>query len=139
MRWPSAYCAMSRGTSRSIMRSSTQPTLPEEFRTRYQSSMTGLGGSATISLDLSAALATDFAVDVAEAAGVFAAVCGPGAAWLGAGALPGCAGGGCFWSLPAGWPFAPEVAGLGGGGGLGAFLSVVARFRTSTFSPSLSW
>ncbi len=29
--------------------------------------------------------------------------------------------------------------GLIGLGGLGAFLSVVARRRTSTFSPSLSW
>src|SRR5271165_1954420 len=46
MRWPSAYCAMSSGISRSIMRSSTQPTRPELVRTRYQSSMMGFGGGA---------------------------------------------------------------------------------------------
>ena len=43
MRCPSAYCATSTGTSRSIIRSSTQPTCPDEVRTRYQSSITGGG------------------------------------------------------------------------------------------------
>src|ERR1035438_10674084 len=126
MRWPSAYCAMSSGTSRSITRSSTQPTCREGLRTRYQSSMTGLGGSA--SLGLLAALTLGFA-DEARPVAVGAVVCCPVAAWLGVGALAGCPGGGCFWSLPAGWLFAPAAAGLGGGGGLGAFLSVVGRFR----------
>src|SRR3974377_381182 len=50
MRWPSAYWATSRGTSRSTMRMRTQPTCPEELRTRYQSSMTGLGCSESFGL-----------------------------------------------------------------------------------------
>jgi hypothetical protein len=45
---------------------------------------------------------------------------------------------GGFWSFPSGWLLVVEAPGFGGGAGLGAFLSVVARFRTSTFSPSLS-
>src|ERR1700733_453721 len=43
MRWPSAYCATSSGTSRSIMRPSTQPTRLWESRTSHQSSMVGVG------------------------------------------------------------------------------------------------
>ena len=43
MRWPSAYCAMSSGTSRSTMRASTQPTRLWESRTSHQSSITGTG------------------------------------------------------------------------------------------------
>src|SRR5271167_4859365 len=110
MRCPSAYCATSRGMSRSIMRSSTQPTRPEEFRTRYQSSMTGLGGSAPLVLPAAA----DALVFAAEVAGVVAP--GADAGWLGAdwvgaaglaGALPPAGGAetGGIWSLPVGWPF----------------------------------
>ena len=40
-RWPSAYCAMSRGTSTSTMRASTHPTRPCSSRTSHQSSSTG--------------------------------------------------------------------------------------------------
>src|SRR5450631_304819 len=105
MRWPSAYCATSSGTSRSIMRSSTHPTWPEEFRTMYQSSIAGLGGSATFVL--SAAMAAPvFAADAAGGVGEGAGVVGPPVGWpdgLGD-ELPPAAGGGevGFWSLPAG-------------------------------------
>src|SRR5271166_5785531 len=53
MRWPSAYWATSSGMSRLTMRNSTQPTRPAELRTRYQSSITGLGGSVTFPLVVS--------------------------------------------------------------------------------------
>src|SRR5215472_18099781 len=121
MRWPSAYYAMSSGTSRSTMRNSTHPTLPDELRTRYQSSITGFGGSA--SLVLSAGLPPETAALAGELAAVDV---GDVAAGDGA-----CDGVGCCGLMLA-------AAGFGGGGGFGAFLSVVARFRTSTFSPSFS-
>src|ERR1035437_7120029 len=70
MRWPSAYCATSNGISRSIMRSSTQPTRPAELRTRYQSSITGFGGAGGLPGALAEALA--------EGAG-FAGLAGTGA------------------------------------------------------------
>src|SRR5450755_392952 len=72
MRWPSAYCAMSSGTSRSIMRRSTQPTWPDEFRTMYQSSIAGLGGTTTFAVSAAPApvFAADAAGGVVEGAGV---------------------------------------------------------------------
>src|SRR2546426_523958 len=44
MRWPSAYCAISRGASRSTMRASTQPTWPSASRMSHQSSIGGIIG-----------------------------------------------------------------------------------------------
>src|ERR1035438_7357206 len=110
MRWPSAYCATSNGISRSIMRSSTQPTRPAELRTRYQSSITGFGGAGGLPGALADALAE-------------------GAGLAGTGAVLDCGG-------VVGAPFGLCVAFADAD--FGGFFSAVARFRTSTLSPSLS-
>src|ERR1017187_6995143 len=109
MRWPSAYCATSNGILRSIMRSSTQPTRPAEFRTRYQSSITGFGGSAGLPGALPA---------LAEGGGL-----------AGVRAVLDC--GGVVAALFGLWVGFADTD-------FGGFFSAVARFRTSTFSPSLS-
>src|SRR5271165_2087338 len=103
------------------MRMSTQPTCPAELRTRYQSSITALGGSASFALsprgfeaDAVVAVFSDAAASVAGAVGL--AVFGSVVFACGLIAAP------CFCA----------------GGGLGAFLSVVARFRISTLWPSFS-
>src|SRR5271165_7341383 len=128
MRWPSAYCAMSSGMSRSIMRSSTQPTWPEVVRTRYQSSIAtaGLGGGGCSVAFAPAAV--DFTEPEASVVG----------GWddAEAGGVGFCAFAGLadfFWLALV---FDGVVA--AGFGGLGAFFSAVARRTTSTFSPSLS-
>src|SRR5271166_3075386 len=136
MRWPSAYCAMSSGLSRSTMRSSTQPALPELVRTRYQSSITtaGLGGgvaSAECPLVVAGLAEVEVEVEVEVS-------CFTGGAVLaepvlpGAGAFAGLAG--FFW-----FGLVFDCVVLAGLGALGAFFSAVARRSTSTFSPSLSW
>src|SRR5207248_211300 len=56
MRWPSAYCATSIGTSTSSMRPSTQPVRPDELRTSHQSSRSGGGGTAAAEGFMGAAL-----------------------------------------------------------------------------------
>src|SRR5271166_5468036 len=91
MRWPSAYCAMSSGISRSNMRSNTQPTRPEELRTRYQSSITGLGGSASFVLLATLGILPGW---VAESGGACAG-CAAGAGVVWSAGLPAGAGG-CF-------------------------------------------
>src|SRR5579875_777614 len=114
MRWPSEYWAMSRGMSRSTIRIKTQPTWPEAVRTRYQSSMMG-GGTAAGSAE----------VCVGSAGGV---ACAFGPAWVEAeAAVFACDG-------------VPFVAAVEEGFmAFGGFFGAVARPRTSTFSPSVSW
>ena len=46
VRWPSAYCAISSGTSKSTIRESTQPTCPSGSRMSRQSSSTVAGFDA---------------------------------------------------------------------------------------------
>src|SRR5271157_3515042 len=130
MRWPSAYWATSSGMSRSTMRNSTQPTRPAELRTRYQSSITGLGGSASFPW-------------VAIGCGGLDCVGGVGCGGGGAGVVGVCAGGvgadAGFWSGRAAADLAfRAVLEAAADTTLGRFLSEVARLRTSTFSPSLS-
>src|SRR5208337_301296 len=111
--------------SRSIMRSSTQPTRPAELRTRYQSSITGLGGSLAF---LWAATWGAFGAGCVGAAAGAADVC---AAWLPAA--------GSFWSGRAAVALAfRAVLEATEDAVLGRFLSEVVRLRMSTFSPSLS-
>src|SRR5271165_3185873 len=130
MRWPSAYCAISRGMSRSTMRSNTQPTRPEELRTMYQSSITGLGGSASLVLPTTLGFLLGW---VAGAGGVCVG-CTTGADGVWLAGLPG-ADGGC---LDCGVPLLTAWGELAAAG-FGWFFGAVARFRMSIFSPSLSW
>src|ERR1039457_1089248 len=109
--------------SRSTIRSRTQPTRPAELRTRYQSSITGFGGSCS---SFFAAPGNEVATADLLGAG--------GGAWAG-----GCCFDGSFEAVEGAGLGLIEELFTGDVGAFGGFFSAVARFMISTFSPSFSW